>query len=651
MKRNLLHSSWLTLGLAISSISANAQQYYNQTPAYLNQNSVWTMYSNIKLNMNSGAITYPLAGIGGDEGVAAVADPNTGALLFYSDGGSCWNQNDAIMPNGTGLLGNSINTYYSTTQGVCIVPMPGDAQKYYLFSLESSALFDAPTSLNLYYSIVDMSLDNGIGDIVSSSKNTVLDGNSMLSESMVAIQGNNCDVWLLVHTRQTPTFKAYHITAEGIDPTPVISTTGSQIQGTTTINFASLTVTEAAYAQSSIAISPDRTKLTVSCQSLGSLGIFPVISSTGRSWGGLLCDFNAATGEVSNALLIDTMGQSSTAFSPDGSKLYYATTSADVNANFMTQIMQIDISSNDSASIVNSATALLANPQNDMANVKLYNDTIYITNRTNLALDRINQPNLAGTASDYQSAAITFSGAAFLGYSLPNEIVGAAAPDTTESIVLDTLVCSNWANGIALQPADPTITESYLWSTGATDNTISVTTAGTYWVKYSNSCHSRVDTFILNGIDLNPIITVDEFVLGTTTAYNSYQWCLDNTPLPGATDATYTVTENGDYTVIVSNGTCTDTADIYTVTNFTSVDQVNTIARQIKVYPNPSQDMVHIQSPVEVNLVLLGIDGRIIKELPQATQISLADLAGGIYMLQITDKDKLTLKIEKLIKQ
>src|SRR5690606_10314538 len=105
-------------------------------------------------------------GVGGDEGVASVADPSTGTLLFYSDGGTCWNQNDVAMPNGSGLSGNSLNSYYSTTQGVCIVPMPGDAQKYYLFSLESSALFDEPTSLNLYYSIVDMSLDNGMGDIV-----------------------------------------------------------------------------------------------------------------------------------------------------------------------------------------------------------------------------------------------------------------------------------------------------------------------------------------------------------------------------------------------------------------------------------------------------------------------------------------------------
>src|SRR5690606_10456718 len=114
----------------------------------------------------------------------------------------------------------------------------------------------------------------------------------------------------------------------------------------------------------------------------------------------------------------------------------------------------------------------------------------------NLALDRINSPDLAGAACDYQSNAIIFAGAVLLGYSLPNEVVRAAAPDTVESVVLDTIICgSDWNTGVSLQPADSSITETYLWSTGATNNSISITAGGTYWVKYSNGCHSRVDTF------------------------------------------------------------------------------------------------------------------------------------------------------------
>lgn len=651
MTRNLLLASSLTVGMALSSsIGVNAQQYYNQTPEYIKQNSVWPMFRSIKLNMNNGTVSYPLVSLGGEEGGASVSDPVTGELLFYSDGGTCWKRNDTAMTNGTGLLGNSTNNYYSSAQGVCIVPMPGEDQKYYLFSLESSASFDAPTSLKLYYSIVDMSLANGSGDIVASSKNTLLDGNSLLGEGILAIQGNNCDVWLLSHDRQTPTFKAYHITANGIDPTPVISTAGGQIQGSVTLSFAGLPLTEDAYAQATLAVSPDRTKLAVSCQNLASLGLFPITSATGRTWGGLLCDFNATTGEVSNAILMDTLGQYNAAFSPDGSKLYYTTTVTDINSTPATQINQADISSNDSATIVGSAVTLPVNPQSDLVSLKMYNDTIYLTNRTNRSLDRINNPNLAGAACDYQSNAIIFSGAAFLGYSLPNEVVRAAAPDTVESVVFDTLICgSDWTNGIALQSADTSITETYLWNTGATNSSITVTTAGTYWVKYSNTCHSRVDTFVLNGMYLNPIITTDEFVLGTTTTYDSYQWCLDGEPIPGATVARYTPAENGDYTVIVSKGSCTETSDVYPVNNV-SVDEVHPIARQIRVYPNPAKDVVYIQAPVPVNLMLLGMDGRTLIAQPESTQLDIADLAAGIYILQITDKDMVPMKMEKLVK-
>lgn len=60
--------------------------------------------------------------------------------------------------------------------------------------------------------VVDRSLDNGLGDIVAGNKNIILDGASLLSEAMLAVQGDNCDVWLMLHTWQTPTFKAYHIT-------------------------------------------------------------------------------------------------------------------------------------------------------------------------------------------------------------------------------------------------------------------------------------------------------------------------------------------------------------------------------------------------------------------------------------------------------
>ncbi len=645
MMRRLLQSSLFTLALVCFVTGMQAQPYYNQTSRFLKYNSVWAFYSNIKLNFNSGtASSSALMGFS-SEGCASVADPNTGALLFYSDGGHCWNSNNVIMPNGNGLLGNSTGDY-SATQGVCIVPVPGETQKYYLFSLESSDMVNPP-AVKLYYSVVDMSLNNGLGDIVPGTKNTLLDGTTLLSESMLAIQGNNCDVWLMLHTMNTPIFKAYHITTAGINPTPVVSTTGGQIQGSTTIGAGGFVLEQDAYEQCSMAISPNRTKLALSCQHLGGTWMLPIISTTGRSWGGLLCDFDASTGVVSNAILTDTTTQYSAAFSPDNTKLYYSSV---IPGGTSSQISQITITSNDSAIITGSKTVIQSPLVSDnLISIRAYRDSIYVMNPAMLCLDRINNPNLAGAACNYQSNAISFPAATAMGASLPTEVVYAAGPDTLRSRVLDTLICSSWEN-VKLRPVNQTLDDVYTWNNSSTDSTLSVTTAGTYWVKYGNSCHYRVDTFVLKGSDLNPIITVNGFNLGTTQPYTTYQWYRNNTLIAGATNSTYTVTQNGAYTVAVSDGTCTDTSAIYNVTNV-SIDPIQQLARQIQVYPNPAQDIVHIKASIAVNVKLTGIEGRVLKNVKNAAHIPVGDLAAGVYLLHISDNNGNVLKVEKLIRE
>jgi hypothetical protein len=113
----------------------------------------------------------------------------------------------------------------------------------------------------------------------------------------------------------------------------------------------------------------------------------------------------------------------------------------------------------------------------------------------------------------------------------------------------------------------------------------------------------------------------------------------------------YTVSENGSYTVVVSDGDCTDTSSIYHVTNVTGIDDMQGLASQINVYPNPAKDLVYIYAPFTVNVQLAGIEGRVIRTVKGAKQISMSDLAAGVYLLRITDKDGTVLKVEKLIRE
>ncbi len=151
----------------------------------------------------------------------------------------------------------------------------------------------------------------------------------------------------------------------------------------------------------------------------------------------------------------------------------------------------------------------------------------------------------------------------------------------------------------------------------------------------------------------HPVINVDNFTLGVSGSYSSYQWLKDNEIIPGATNSTYTISANGAYRVIVFNKYgCADTADVYMVTNYEPADinDYGTLAGQIKVYPNPAADMLYIQSPVKVNVRIMDIAGRLIREEVDATAIPVKMLAKGIYLLNITDGKGLLVKTKRLIK-
>lgn len=72
-----------------------------------NQNSKWFLGNGAALDFSSGtAVSIPgNSSFSSIEGLAAVSDRTTGAVLFYSNGLSVFNTNNAVIPNGNGILG------------------------------------------------------------------------------------------------------------------------------------------------------------------------------------------------------------------------------------------------------------------------------------------------------------------------------------------------------------------------------------------------------------------------------------------------------------------------------------------------------------------------------------------------------------------
>lgn len=143
------------------------------------------------------------------EGSSSISD-TLGNLLFYTNGEKVWNKNHIIMPNGNGLLGNQ-----SSSQSSIIVPKPGSDSLYYIFTTDA-------ISYSTRYSIIDISLNNGLGD-VTSIKNILL-YNLGTEEIAGTMHCNATDYW--VTGRQivydTLKFYSYLINNNGIN-NPVIS--------------------------------------------------------------------------------------------------------------------------------------------------------------------------------------------------------------------------------------------------------------------------------------------------------------------------------------------------------------------------------------------------------------------------------------------
>jgi hypothetical protein len=624
--------SLLTILLLFTALCGVAQQpYYNQRPEFLKANSHWAFGDHAGLDFSSGSpVDFPTA-IYADEGCTAVSDPVTGAFLFYSNGEQCWNAAHQVMPNGDSLKGNSRYSSYqgaaafpgycaSSSQGVVIAPVIGSPGKYYLFSLVGSTVPDRNmTDGALFYNIIDMNLDGGMGDIETAYKNITLTHDT-LGEAIATVPGNNCDIWLLVLPTYLSELWAYHIDANGIDTVPVISNLGG---GSYFSSFCSITP------------SPDRSKLAIMSGPSGFLG-----------------EFDPNTGQLSNMIYLNSWRRGAgVAFSPDNSKLYLGG---------FDHIVQYDISIYTGPAINASIQQIPITGSITYNSFRLYNDTIYFaktigaTSTDSNKIHRINAPNLAGLACDLEENAISVTMGPMMSIlkGIPGNDVVLPIPYDTIYTVKDSLLCLLDHTAITLQPTISSPELNYLWNTGATSSEIIISSedAGVYWVSYGAGCAHYVDTFKVVADNVFTAITVDVFELGTIGGpFSSYQWMLNGAVLPGAVASTYDVLENGDYQVIVtSEHGCVDTSDVYTVTNHTGIEDPG-MASQIRVYPNPAREVIFVNGPVKVNVSIRDVAGRLIKEQPEAKAIPVDDLAPGIYLLHISDKNGTLLKVEKLV--
>ncbi|MEO6833521.1 MAG: T9SS type A sorting domain-containing protein, partial [Chitinophagaceae bacterium] len=208
---------------------------------------------------------------------------------------------------------------------------------------------------------------------------------------------------------------------------------------------------------------------------------------------------------------------------------------------------------------------------------------------------------------------------------------------------------------ILIANAGPAYTYSWIINTyrlgdTAKQYTSKVSSIYSVEVTNSNGCSNISDSVVVIVHPLPiPTIIIAGSTLQTALPYSSYQWYLNNALLAGETNRTYTFSGVGAYKVsVIDIFGCEGFSNQFLISTF-GVDNT-AIAKSIKVYPNPTSDILNIEAPVAIRVVLRDAVGRTILEAANVKKIDLGDVANGAYLLYISDMEGSLLKVEKVLK-
>ena len=332
--------------------------------------NIWYFGNNAGLDFNSGAPVVLHDGeLVTDEGCAVISTA-FGELLFYTDGITVYNKNHQIMANGTGLAGNP-----SSTQSALILPMPGSSTIYYVFTVTA---FGGGGGMK--YSIVDMDLNGGLGD-VTDMKNVSIQ--SPVCEKLTAVRKKNeAGFWIIGHgftglfSDTGGNFYSYSLTSAGLNMTPVVSTTGTVING--------LLYRTMGYLK----VSPNGKKMVSA-----NYGLITEVF-----------DFDRITGVVSNGQkLSNNPNGYGVEFSISGDFAYLTTGATSIN-----ELHQYDLNSSD---IPNSVKKIYTAPEGmEIYGLQIASDfKIYVAMSGTSYLSVINNPDILAPGCNFVTNAIDLS--------------------------------------------------------------------------------------------------------------------------------------------------------------------------------------------------------------------------------------------------
>lgn len=152
---------------------------------------------------------------------ASICDA-AGNLLFYTNGIYIANALHEPMENGEGLNpgehADNRQVYgYILDQGAIILPKPNSDHLYYLFHADKERPNDSLSwrSAHFYYSLVDMSENEGLGSVIE--KNEILLNEPLAVGKITATKhSNGIDWWILIRKYRSNEYYRFLLTSDGI---------------------------------------------------------------------------------------------------------------------------------------------------------------------------------------------------------------------------------------------------------------------------------------------------------------------------------------------------------------------------------------------------------------------------------------------------
>ncbi|MDX1642988.1 MAG: VWA domain-containing protein [Thermoanaerobaculia bacterium] len=398
----------------LAGVPAQAQHACVRGLGMENQQIWWTGGKNSKFVMDftSGSPRLGTDGIGQTRSIETTAVYTTarGELLVYTDGNVIFDgrSHEEI---GRGVGGNP-----SSTEAALIVPAPGGdpTNDFYVFGNTAN------TTGEIQYTRVDLATGS-IGEIV------VLDGGRIFGESLGTVpHADGNDFWILSVTHRDPAVAAYRIGPTGVSQTGVLSPLTDLPDGATA-------------NRGSIVYHPPTGRLAFTFYSSGSRG--PLLYTA---------DFDEATGEASGFRRFDHGGYG-VAFSPDGSKLYFA-------LNYGGPLDQLDRETGEVHRVSTSGWAMPRLAPDGKVYVVAYN-------RTSMGV--LHNPDASFDALRWEPKGVELPEGARTAYSLPNQVYAPCVVNYPEQPLATGSLALAVAEGVAAETLTPETLEVVLDMSGS----------------------------------------------------------------------------------------------------------------------------------------------------------------------------------------